>query len=256
MIHPTAIVDPSAVIGDNVAIGPYSVIGSKVVIGNDNWIGPHVVLNGPTEIGTGNRIFQFASVGEECQDLKYAGEPTKLVIGDNNVIREGATLHRGTVQDAGETRLGNHCLLMAYSHLAHDCVVGDHVIIANGTGVAGHCRIGDHAIVGGNCGVHQFCSIGAHAFVGAASMVVKDIPAYVTVQGNPASAHGINLEGLKRRGYSKDTLQVLRRAYKVVYRESNTTDEALIKLDAMAMECSAVKLFADSIRQSRRGIAR
>lgn len=256
MIHPTAIIDPSARIGDNVQIGPYSVIGADVELGDDCWIGPHVVINGPTVIGKRNRIFQFASVGEECQDLKYQGEPTRLIIGDDNTIREGATLHRGTVQDTSETRVGSHCLFMAYTHVAHDCIVGDHVILANGTNVAGHCLIGDYAILGGNTGVHQFCQIGAHAFVGAGSTVLKDIPAFVTVQGYPAAPHGMNFEGLKRRGFSKDSLRGLRHAYKVVYREGKTVQEALAELELDENPNADVKVFLDSIRQSRRGIAR
>lgn len=256
MIHPTAIIDPSARIGENVQIGPYTVIGANVELGDDCWIGPHVVINGPTVIGKRNRIFQFASVGEECQDLKYKGEPTRLIIGDDNTIREGATLHRGTVQDASETRVGSNCLFMAYTHVAHDCIVGDHVILANGTNVAGHCLIGDYAILGGNTGVHQFCQIGAHAFVGAGSTVLKDIPAYVTVQGYPAAPHGMNFEGLKRRGFSKESLRGLRHAYKVVYREGKTVQEALAELELDENPNADVKVFLDSIRQSRRGIAR
>ncbi len=256
MIHPTAIIDPNAEIAANVTIGAYSVIGADVKIGEETWVGPHVVINGPTEIGKRNRIFQFASVGEECQDLKYKGEPTRLVIGDSNTIREFTTLQRGTIQDAEETRIGNHCLFMAYSHVAHDCIVGDHVILANSCQLAGHCVIGDHAILGGNTGVHQFCHIGEHAFVGTGSTVLKDVPAYVTVQGFPASPHGMNFEGLKRRGFSKEALKALRLAYKVVYRESNTLKEALAELEASQFMCDEVRVFIRSIEQSRRGIAR
>ncbi|MEJ2042173.1 MAG: acyl-ACP--UDP-N-acetylglucosamine O-acyltransferase [Reinekea sp.] len=254
-IHSTAVIDPSAKIANGVSIGPYSVIGADVEIGEDTWVGPHVVINGPTVIGKRNRIFQFASVGEECQDLKYKGEPTRLIIGDDNIIREGATLHRGTIQDEGETRIGSHCLFMAYTHIAHDCIVGNHVILANGTGVAGHCHIGDYVILGGNSGVHQFCQIGAHAFVGASSLVVKDIPAYVTVQGYPAEPHGMNLEGLRRRGFDKEVIRELRRAYKVVYREGKTVKDAMTELDSGDMS-PELRVFIDSIQQSRRGIAR
>lgn len=256
MIHPTAIIDPSAKLADNVSIGPYSVIGADVVIGEGTTVGPHTVISGPTVIGKRNRIFQFASVGEECQDLKYKGEPTRLVIGDHNTIREFTTLQRGTIQDAEETRIGSHCLFMAYSHVAHDCVIGDHVILANSAQVAGHCMIGNYAILGGNTGVHQFCQIGTHAFVGAGSMVLKDIPAFVTMQGYPASPHGINVEGLKRRGYSPAAIKTLRHAYKVVYRESKTVREALEELQNLDETASELKVFTDSIEGSRRGIAR
>lgn len=256
MIHPTALIDDSAVIGTNVSIGPFSVIGADVVIGDDTWIGPHVVVNGPTVIGRHNKIYQFASVGEACQDLKYKGEPTRLIIGDHNTIREGATLHRGTIQDSEETRVGSHNLFMAYSHVAHDCMIGSHCILANGAQVAGHCVIDDYAILGGNTGVHQFCRIGAHAFVGAGSLVLKDIPAYVTVQGYPAAPHGMNMEGLKRRGFSREAMKLLRHAYKVVYREGKTVKEALAELEPLAENQSELAVFVESVRQSKRGIAR
>lgn len=256
MIHPSAIIDASAQLGNNVHIGPYSVIGANVTIDDDTWVGPHVVINGPTRIGKRNKIFQFASVGEACQDLKYNGEPTRLIIGDDNVIREGATLHRGTIQDQSETRVGSHCLLMAYTHVAHDCVLGDHVILANGTGIAGHCHVGDHAIIGGNAGVHQFCHIGPHAFVGAASMVLKDIPAYVTVQGNPASPFGLNTEGLKRRGFSAHAIKEIKQAYRLVYRSGKTVSQAVGELEGQSSLLPEVELFMVSVRDSKRGIAR
>jgi len=256
VIHPSAIIDPTARIGNDVSIGPYSIIGADVEIGDETWVGPHVVINGPTVIGKKNRIFQFASVGEECQDLKYKGEPTRLVIGDGNTIREFTTLHRGTIQDSEETRIGNNGLFMAYSHVAHDCIIGDHVILANGSQVAGHCEIGNHAILGGNTGVHQFCQIGQHAFVGAGSTVLKDIPAFVTVQGFPAIPHGMNFEGLKRRGFSKEALRSLRYAYKVVYREGKTVKEALAELEDSVDTAPEMQIFIESIRNSRRGITR
>lgn len=256
MIHPTAIIDPAAKIGENVEIGPYSVIGADVEIGEGTWVGPHAVINGPCVIGKGNRIFQFASVGEQCQDLKYNGEPTRLVIGDNNTIREFTTLQRGTVQDEGETRIGSNGLYMAYTHVAHDCRIGDNVILANGAQIAGHCKIGDHAILGGNTGVHQFCQIGTHAFVGTGSTVLKDIPAFVTVQGFPASPHGMNFEGMKRRGFSKDAIRALRQAYKIVYREGNILKDALTELEGSAASYPEVSIFTDSIKSSTRGIAR
>lgn len=184
MIHPQAIVDPSARLAEDVEVGPWTLIGPEVEIGAGSRIASHVVIKGPTRIGVGNRIFQFATVGEECQDKKYRGEPTRLEIGDHNVIREGVTLHRGTVQDAGVTRLGSHNLLMAYVHVAHDCVVGDHVIMANNAALAGHVHVGDHAVLGGFTAVHQFCRIGPHAMCGAGSVVLKDVPAYVMASGN------------------------------------------------------------------------
>lgn len=256
MIHPTALVDPGSRLAEDVTVGPYSVIGPDVEIGEGTWIGPHVVVNGPTVIGRNNKIFQFASVGEACQDLKYKGEPTRLVIGDNNIIREFATLHRGTIQDTGETRVGNHCLIMAYAHIAHDVVIGDHIIIANNGQLAGHVRVGDYAIIGGNCGVHQFVTIGAHAFLGAGSTVLKDVPCYVTVQGYPATPHGMNTEGLRRRGFTPETIRALRRAYKVVYREGKTVKEAMAELQLDAESSPEIRLFVNSIEQSRRGIVR
>lgn len=256
MIHPTVQIDPSARIADKVSIGPFSVIGPDVEIGEGTWVGPHVVINGPTTIGRYNKIFQFASVGEACQDLKYKGEPTRLIIGDHNTIREFATLHRGTIQDSGETRVGSHCLIMAYAHVAHDVVLADRVILANSAQLAGHVHVGEHAIIGGNCGIHQFVSIGAHAFLGAGSTVLKDVPAYVTVQGYPATPHGMNFEGLRRRGFDKPAMAALRRAYKVVYREGKTVREALAELTPLAEEHPEVRVFIASIEHSKRGIVR
>lgn len=256
MIHPTVQIDPSARIADGVSIGPFSVIGPDVEIGEGTWIGPHVVVNGPTTIGRHNKIFQFASVGEACQDLKYKGEPTRLIIGDHNTIREFATLHRGTIQDNGETRVGSHCLIMAYAHIAHDVVVSDRVIMANNAQLAGHVHVGEHAIIGGNCGVHQFVSVGPHSFLGAGSTVLKDVPAFVTVQGYPATAHGMNFEGLRRRGFERDAMRALRRAYKVVYREGKTVREALEELEPEAEAYPEVRTFIASIQHSKRGIVR
>jgi UDP-N-acetylglucosamine acyltransferase len=256
VIHPSALVDKAARIADGVVIGPFSVIGPDVEIGEGSWIGPHVVINGPTTIGRHNKIYQFASVGEACQDLKYKGEPTRLIIGDHNTIRECATLHRGTIQDNGETRVGSHCLLMAYSHVAHDVVLGDRVILANSAQVAGHVKVGYHAIIGGNVGVHQYVSIGDHAFIGTGSTVLKDVPAFVTVQGYPASPHGMNTEGLRRRGFSAEAVKALRSAYKTVYRESKTTRMALEELEPIAREFPEVAVFVRSIEAASRGIVR
>ncbi len=256
MIHPTAIVDPKAELASGVEIGPYSIIGPGVRIGSGTRIGPHVVMRGPTTIGRDNRIFQFASVGEDCQDKKYKGEPTELVIGERNVIREGCTLHRGTVQDQGVTRIGSDNLLMAYVHIAHDCVVGDGTIFANNATIAGHVHVGDGVILGGFTAVHQFVHIGAWAMTAFSSAVNQDIPAFVMVRGNMAEAHGMNFEGMKRRGYSAEVIAALRNAYKTVYLRGLKIEEALAQLEADAASMPEVKLFVDSIRTSTRGIVR
>lgn len=256
MIDPRAIVDPSAKIGENVRIGPFSIIEAGVEIGDGTEIGPHVVVRGPTRIGKNNRIFQFASIGEECQDKKYAGEPTTLVIGDNNVIREACTIHRGTVQDNGTTIVGSHNLLMVNVHVAHDCVVGDNCILANDTNLAGHVKIGDWVILGGATQVHQFCMIGAHSMCGTGTIVLKDIPAYVMAQGNPAEPHGINAEGLRRRGFSKDSITLIRNAYKTLYRQSLTLAEALEILVPLAEQDAGVRMLVDSLQAATRGIIR
>lgn len=255
-IDPTAIIDPQATLASDVIVGPWTYIGAGVEIGAGSVIASHVVIKGPTRIGEHNRIFQFASVGEECQDKKYQGEPTRLEIGDHNVIREGVTLHRGTVQDRGVTRIGSHNLLMAYAHVAHDCIVGDHVILANNAALAGHVQVGDYAILGGFTAVHQFCHLGAHVMCGAGSVVLKDIPAYVLANGNTAAPHGINVEGLKRRGFSSATLTQLKRAYKIIYRQGLTREQALPMLQELAAEDSAVQLLIDSLLNSSRGIIR
>lgn len=255
MIHSTAIIDPSAKIGANVEIGPYSIIGADVEIGDHCVIGPHVVLRGPTVLGNNNRIFQFASVGEDCQDKKYNGEPTRLVIGDNNVIRECVTIHRGTVQDQGLTQIGSHNLLMAYVHVAHDCVVGDNVILANNTTLAGHVHVGDWAILGGFTGVHQFCHIGAHAFTAVNSVVVQDIPPYIMAQGHNATPRTINAEGLKRRGFQPAQILNIKRAFKLIYRQGLTINEAIEKIRELDSE-SELQPLIDFIQASQRGIIR
>lgn len=256
MIHPTAIIDARAQLAADVQVGPYSIIGADVVIDAGTVIGPHVVINGPTRIGKHNRIFQFASVGEACQDKKYNGEPTRLEIGDNNTIRECVTIHRGTIQDQSLTQIGSNNLLMAYVHVAHDCMVGDNNILANNASLAGHVHVGNGAILGGMTGVHQFCHIGDFAMSGGCSLLVKDVPAYVMVGGNPAAAHGMNYEGMKRRGWSKEVIQTLRRAYKTVYREGNTLDAALAQLETQVADCAELAVFVDSLKASTRGITR
>ncbi|RZQ56688.1 acyl-ACP--UDP-N-acetylglucosamine O-acyltransferase [Pseudidiomarina tainanensis] len=255
MIHPTAIIDDSARIGNNVEIGPYSIVGANVEIGDNCVIGPHVVLRGPTVLGKNNRIFQFASVGEDCQDKKYNGEPTRLVIGDNNVIRECVTIHRGTVQDQGLTQIGSNNLLMAYVHVAHDCMVGDNVILANNTTLAGHVHVGDWAILGGFTGVHQFCHIGAHAFTAVNSVVVQDIPPYIMAQGHNAAPRTINAEGLKRRGFQPNQILNIKRAFKLLYRQGLTISEAVEKMRELDADVELTPLI-DFVQNSQRGIIR
>ncbi|GAA6173063.1 acyl-ACP--UDP-N-acetylglucosamine O-acyltransferase [Colwellia sp. KU-HH00111] len=256
MIHPQAIIEPGAIIGQNVTIGPWTYIASNVVIGDDCHISSHVVINGPTRVGKGNRIFQFASIGEDCQDLKYAGEPTELIIGDNNIFRECCTIHRGTIQDNSLTQIGSNNLFMAYTHVAHDCMVGNHCIMANNASIAGHVHVGDHVIIGGMSGVHQFCHIGDHSFVAANALVLKDIPAYVMASGHPAKPFGLNSEGLKRRGFSSDIIMSIKRAYKEVYRKKQSVEEALSVIAASDDSSPALDLFTNSISQSTRGIIR
>jgi UDP-N-acetylglucosamine acyltransferase len=256
MIHERAIIESGAVIGKNVTIGPWTYISKNVVIGDDCVISSHVVINGPTRIGKGNRIFQFASIGEDCQDLKYAGEHTELVIGDNNTFRENCTIHRGTVQDNSLTQIGSNNLFMAYTHVAHDCVVGNNCILANNASIAGHVHVGDHVILGGMSGVHQFCHIGAHSFVAANALVLKDIPPYIMASGQPAKPFGLNSEGLKRRGFEQETILTLKRAYKAVYRKGLSVDDAIANINVLASNLSELTLFSDFIRDSSRGIIR
>nr|WP_298250918.1 acyl-ACP--UDP-N-acetylglucosamine O-acyltransferase [uncultured Halomonas sp.] len=255
MIHPTALIDPAARLADDVEVGPFTVIGPDVTIGPGSRIGPHVVIKGPTVLGARTRIFQFASVGEDCQDKKYGGEPTRLVMGDDNVVREGVTLHRGTVQDRGETTIGSRNLLMAYVHVGHDCVIGSDCILANQVTLAGHVRMGDFAILGGLSAVHQFCHFGTHAMAGGGSIITKDTPAYVMLSGNPAQVHGLNLVGLKRRGFSRDALKALGEAYKLVYRQGLTVEQALIEIRSR-FQYPETEAFAASIEVSTRGIIR
>jgi len=256
MIHPQAIIDPSSSIADNVSIGAFSIVGPDVVIGEGSIIEPHVVVKGPTVIGKNNHIYQFSTVGEATPDLKYQGEPTRLVIGDNNVIREGVTIHRGTVQDRSETTIGNDNLLMAYVHIGHDSVIGDHCVLVNNTALAGHVHVGDWAILGGYTLVHQYCHIGEHSFTGMGSAIGKDVPAFVIVSGSPAEAKAINIEGLSRRGFTKSDIKTLQKAFKIVYRKTFTFQEALIELQPLVDECSAVQLLINSLKVSTRGIVR
>jgi UDP-N-acetylglucosamine acyltransferase len=256
MIHPTAIVHPGARLAKDVEVGPYTIIGEHVEIAEGTRVGAHAVIAGHTQIGRGNRIFHHVSLGEMPQDKKYAGEPTRLEIGDNNVIREFCTFNIGTAQDLGYTRLGNGNWIMSYVHLAHDCVVGDNTVLANCTQLAGHVEIGDHAILGGFTGVHQFCRVGAHAITGVGSVVLADVPPFVTAMGNTAQPHGINTEGLRRRGFSNETIGRLRRAYKTLYKSGMTLEEAKQALAAQASECVEVALLLEFVSGSRRSIIR
>ncbi|GGK66272.1 acyl-ACP--UDP-N-acetylglucosamine O-acyltransferase [Amphritea balenae] len=256
MIHSSAIIDPSARLADDVEVGPWTVIGADVEIGAGTRINSHVVIKGPTKIGQNNHIFQFASIGEDCQDKKYDGEPTELIIGDNNVFREGCTVHRGTVQDQSLTRIGSYNLFMANAHVAHDCMVGDHNILANNCAIAGHVHLGDYVILGGFTAVHQFCHIGSHSMCGAGTVVLKDIPAFVMSNGNSAEPHGINAEGLRRRGFSAEAVRNIKRAYKTVYRKGLKLEEAIEELEPLAAETPELQLLTDSLKSSTRGIIR
>jgi len=256
MIHPTAIVHPGARLGSDVEIGAYSLIGEHVEIGDGSRIGPHVVVTGHTRIGQGNRVFQFCSLGEEPQDKKYAGEPTRLEIGEHNVIREFCTFNAGTAQDVGVTRLGEHNWIMAYVHIAHDCQVGNHTIFANNATLAGHVHVGDYAILGGFTGVHQFCRVGAHVITGIASVVRQDIPPFITVAGNPLAPFGINSEGLKRRGYSAAALAALKRAYKTLYKSGLSLADAQAAIAAEAQTQPELAPLAEFLATAGRGIVR
>ena len=256
MIHERAIVSDRARLHEEVSIGPYSIVGPDVEIGPGTRVESHVVLKGPCVIGRDNHIFQFASIGDDPQDKKYAGEPTRLVIGDRNTIREYCTINRGTVQDAGVTRVGNDNWIMAYVHIAHDCVIGDQTIFANNSTLAGHVHIGDWAILGGFTAVHQYCHIGAHTLTGIYTSVTKDIPAYVLASGRPAVPRGINAEGLKRRGFSSNQISNLRDAYRVLYRQGLKLGEAAEILEERARTQEEVAALLDSVRSSSRGLIR
>ncbi|WP_047533361.1 acyl-ACP--UDP-N-acetylglucosamine O-acyltransferase [Methylotenera sp. N17] len=255
-IHPTAIIDHKAELDSSVEIGAYTTVGAGVRVGADTRIGSHVVLEGPTTIGKSNQIFQFSSLGAQPQDKKYRDEPTTLEIGDNNTIREFCTFNRGTIQDKGTTKIGNDNWIMAYVHIAHDCVIGNNTIMANNSSLAGHVDIHDFAILGGFTLIHQFCKVGAHVITAVGSVVFKDIPPYVTASGYDAQPHGINSEGLKRRGFSPESILEIKRAYKVLYRNSLTLEEAKLELASMKGRCSEIGLLTDFLDISTRGIIR
>ncbi len=256
LIDPSARIAADAKIGANVSIGPWTVIGPGVEIGDECNIASHVVLKGPTKLGKRNRIFQFASVGEDPSDKKFHGEVSHLEIGDDNVIREGATIHRGTEVGGGITRIGSRNLFMPYTHVAHDCIVGNDTIFSNNAAVSGHVVVEDWAILGGYAGVYQFLRIGAHSFIGAQSHVNMDVPAYVIVKGTPPEPKGINITGLERRGFSREAIRALRKAYSILYREGNTVEEALAEMQELVEGTPEVATLIASVRASSKGILR
>ncbi len=255
-IHRTAIVSPQATLASDVEVGPYSIIGAGVEIGPGCIVGPHVVIKGPTRIGTGNHFYQFASIGDAPQDLKYKGEPTRLEIGDRNVFRESCTINRGTAHDHGVTRIGNDNLFMAYTHVAHDCVVGNKCVFANCATLGGHVHVGDWVILAGFSGVHQFCKVGQHAFLANNAAVTRDVPPYVMAVGQPARPHSINTNGLKRRGFTAQQIQNIRHAYKVLYRSKLKLAEATRQLEELALTQSEIQPFVEFLEASRRSLVR
>ena len=255
-VHPTALVDPKARLGNGVTVGPFSIVGPDVELGEGTWIGAHVVLDGHTRIGRNNRIFHFASIGGPPQDKKYGGEPSTVEIGDGNTIREYVTINRGTELDAGATRVGDDNWIMAYVHFAHDCQIGSHTIFANACQLAGHVTVGDWAILGATTLVHQFVHIGAHAFCGMGSYLPQDLAPYVTAAGNTARPYGINSEGLKRRGFTPDTIAALKRAYRTLYRSELSLDEARGELERQAASCPEIRPILDFLARSQRGLLR
>ena len=256
LIHPTAIVESGAELADGVSIGAYSIIGAHVKIDRGTWIGPHVVIQGHTDIGKENKIYQFSSIGEIPQDKKYNGEATKLIIGDRNVIRECCTFNTGTTQDIGKTVLGDDNWIMAYVHLAHDCIIGNNTIFANNATLAGHVTIRDHVILGGFTLVHQFCAIGEYAFTGMGSAITKDLPPYMVAAGTPTKQHGINKEGLRRQGFDDATRTRINHAYKILYRQDLSIQKAVTLLTDQYAEYEDVMLMADFCAKSKRGILR
>jgi len=256
VISKQAVIDPRATLAADVEVGPFAVIGPNVEIDSGTVIGPHVVIMGPTKIGKNNRFYQFSSIGEDCQDKKYHGEDTRLEIGDNNIFREGCTVHRGTLQGGGLTAIGNDNLFMVNTHVAHDCIIGNHVIFSNNAAIAGHVQVGDYASLGGFVGVHQFCLIGAHSFAGGGSMIMKDIAPFVRVFGNPAQTHGLNTVGLARREFSPEVMSALKQAYKIVFRNSVTVSDAIEKLNELIVTYPEVSIMRDFLQKSERGITR
>jgi UDP-N-acetylglucosamine acyltransferase len=256
LIHPQAIVDPGAELDPSVEVGPFAVIGAGVRIGPDSWIGSHAVIKGPTTLGRGTRVFQFASIGDAPQDRKYAGEPTRLEVGDRNVFREFCTINRGTVAGHGVTTIGSDCLFMAYSHVAHDCIVGSQCILSNCTALAGHVQLGDWVILSGYSAIHQFCKIGSHAFLANNAAVTRDVPPYLLVAGSPAEPKGVNSEGLKRRGFSPQQIANIKSAYRLFYRSGLRLAEATQQLRALVPSQPELAAFVDFLGASERSIIR
>lgn len=256
MIHATAIVSPEAEVADGVTIGPYSVIGAGVRIGRGSVIAPHVVIKGPTSIGEGNRIFQFASIGDDPQDKKYAGEATRLEIGNGNTIREYCTINRGTAQDAGVTRVGDDNWLMSYTHIAHDCQLGSHIIMSNNATLAGHVHVEDHVILSGFSAVHQFCRIGAHSFVGGLAGITRDVLPFMMVAGQPPEPRGVNQEGLKRRGFTPEQIRNIKEAYRILYRTGLRLTEAREQLAELAAAQPEIRVIVEFLDKSERSILR
>jgi UDP-N-acetylglucosamine acyltransferase len=256
LIDPKAIIDERAQVADDVSVGPYTIIGPDVTIGSGTVIGPHVVINGPTRIGEQNRIYQFTSIGEDPQDKKYASEITRLEIGDRNTIREFATMHRGTLQDRGITSIGSDNLFMAYTHVAHDCMIGDHVILANGASLAGHVHLGDHAILGGFTLVHQFTQIGQYSFSAMGSAITQDIPPFVMVGGRPTRPHGINSVGMERNGVTPEAIRQIRKAYKILYKMNMRLEDAIEEMEGMAGDSDELSNMVSFLRNVTRGILR
>lgn len=258
MIDNQAIIHPQAIIGENVSIGPGTIIGEHVVIGNHTSIGPHVVIQGPTRIGEHNKIYQFASIGNDPQDMTYQGEPTQLEIGDHNIIREYCMISRGTIKGGGITTIGNNNFLMAYSHVGHDCILGNNIIMINYSALSGHVHIEDYAIIGAYAAIHQFCKVGAYAFIARATYVGKDVLPYVMIIAGQtaAAACGINTVGLRRRGFSSQAIDNIRRAYKIIFRKGYTIQQAIAELEMMQSECPEVIPMIDGLNQSTRGIVR
>lgn len=256
MISEYAIIDPSAKLAKGVSVGPGTIIGADVEIGENTWVGPHVVIEGPTTIGKNNKIFQFSSIGDAPQDVTYQGEPTRLEIGDNNTIREYSMISRGTVKGGGVTRIGHHNYFMAHVHIGHDCALGNHIIMINYSALSGHVIVHDYANIGGYAAIHQFCHVGAYSFIARATYVSKDVLPFIMIAGSTTSACGINTVGLRRRGFSSSVIDLLRRAYKIIYRQGLTVQQALAELEILKAECDEVSLLIDALNQATRGIVR
>lgn len=256
MIHPSAVISSRANLAADVEVGPYSIIGPEVEIDTGTVIGPHVVIQGPSMIGKNNRIFQFASIGEAPQDKKFQGESTKLKIGDENILREYCTIHRGTAQDCGETTLGDRNLLMAYTHVAHDCVVGNDVVMANAASLAGHVHLDDHVTLGGFTLVHQFCHIGSYVFSAMGSHINKDIPPYAIVAGQPVRFRGVNQIGLERKGFQSGTIRAIRQAYKILYKSDERLEAAIARIASLVRETPQLQILLDFLRRPRRSLLR